>query len=415
MRHYIAMGFQNTVDFELEWDPDIFHSLIDSYQIHESEICCDVQIRSERDIIIALLGYMRSGTGGERFTSSDSIVRSFADRFSYEITLGGTPVRAAESMGRLGYRCCLHACSFNRYFRDLVSPTVDWITSVPDEGDAFHPHVIFQFPKGAHIKGNDINFTVPRSNRAIFDYDLPSKRLMINEDFRAMIKDSKVFLAAGYNVIEDKEVLKRRLNTTIQIMEELSPECITFYEDGGHEDISIGLLTIQTLAPHLDMLSLNEDELQGYVQHSVDITNAEEVAAAVKEMYEQAKVPLLICHSAYWALAYGVQPRNVQKALEGGIWMASTRFRIGSRFTEQDYEDTKAIPARHSSIGFCRRLTSLLGEERLLCLPGLDLDHVGRPVTIGLGDAFIGGFLPGLLSEEEKKYIRTDRSAGKYQ
>jgi len=36
-------------------------------------------------------------------------------------------------------------------------------------------------------------------------------------------------------------------------------------------------------------------------------------------------------------------------------------------------------------------------------------------VTIGLGDAFIGGFLPGLLSEEEQKYIRTDRSAGKYQ
>lgn len=407
MRHYIAVGFQNTVDFELGWDLNILHSLIRLYDIHESEICCDAPVRSERDIVIALLGYMRAGTGGERFTESDAVARSFARHFSYDITLGGTPVRAAESMGRLGYRCCLHACSLNRHFENLVPPTVDWIASVPDEGEDFQPHVIFQFPKGAHIRENDIDFTVPRSNRAIFDYDLPSKRLVINEDFREMTKDARVFLAAGYNVIDDKAVLAERLNTTIRIMESLPSGCITFYEDGGHEDISIGLLTIQTLAPHLDMLSLNEDELQGYVGHSVDITSPVEVAAAINEMYAQADVPLLICHSAFWALAYGRQPQRVRDALEGGIVMASTRFRCGGSFTEADYENTKKIPARHSSIDFCRELSLLLGEEEVLCLPGLDMDDISHPVTIGLGDAFIGGFLPRLLSEEEQRYIKT--------
>ena len=38
MSNRFAMGFQNTVDFELVWDPQIIESLIVSFDIHDNEI-----------------------------------------------------------------------------------------------------------------------------------------------------------------------------------------------------------------------------------------------------------------------------------------------------------------------------------------------------------------------------------------
>lgn len=402
MEHYIAMGFQNTVDFELKWDCSTVNSLIALHNIKNEDITGNISIQSERELITVLLSFMKSGTGGERFASSSDITRTFASHFAYEITLGGTPVRAAEAIGKLGYRCCLHACSNNRHFTRLAPPTATWITSVPDEGSDFHPHVILQFPEGAHIKANDIDFIIPRSNRAIFDHDPPSKNLVISEDFQTMVQDAKVFLAAGYNVIEDQVLLMKRLNSTIRIIRKLPEDCTVIYEDGDHEDLSIGRLTFQTLAPYLDVMSLNEDELQSYIGHSIDITNPAEVADAVRDMYRQANVPLLVCHSAYWALAYGKNPGRLKDALECAILIAATRFRIGNNFTSEDYEKTKEIPLRLSGIEFSKEITHRLGEDNILCLPGLDMDNVAQPVTIGLGDAFIGGLLLGVLTEEER-------------
>lgn len=123
-------------------------------------------------------------------------------------------------------------------------------------------------------------------------------------------------------------------------------------------------------------------------------------------MRSLAGVPLLVCHSAYWAAAYGRDAAKFKDALEGGILMASTRFRMGDDFDEIDYEENRNIPVRRSSIEFCKKLTQIAKGTPLLCLPGFDMDYLSRPVTIGLGDAFIGGFLPGLLDETDRLYAK---------
>ena len=142
---------------------------------------------------------------------------------------------------------------------------------------------------------------------------------------------------------------------------------------------------------------MNEDELQDRAGFRFNILDPNAVAAALKTVYHQVGVPILICHSAYWALAYGKNPDTVRAALTGGITMASTRFRMGDNFCRADYEKTRSMKDRSSGLRFAHQLTELVGSQSLLCLPGKDLDTVAHPTTIGLGDAFIGGMLPMLL------------------
>ena len=70
MKNHIAAAFQNTVDFELNWDTDILKALIKNYRILQSEIQADRSIHSERDLIIILLRHMSEGSGSECLASS---------------------------------------------------------------------------------------------------------------------------------------------------------------------------------------------------------------------------------------------------------------------------------------------------------------------------------------------------------
>lgn len=397
MSDQIALGFQNTVDFELAWDPVLLEKLIRDYQIRNEEISGDIDICSERDILLVLLNHMRAGTGSECYVSSSRITRDFASRFSYEVTLGGTSVRAAIAMSYIGVPSTIHACSLNHHFRRLIPEQVSWMSSVPDEGEDFHPHVIVQYPLHAHIQVGDIDITTTRPNRVIFAHDPPSIRLKIDPAFARKIPDAKVFLAASYNVMTDEKLLERRLRDTIQIIRSLSPDCVTVMEDACFASPAVRKGVTETLRPWLRIFSMNEDELQDRLGRRIDVLDPEAVAQALAVVYEQVGVPILVVHSAYWALSYGKDPASVRKALEGGVAMASTRFRLGDGYGPEDYEATISMKDRESGCRFSREITALLGEDRVCCIPGKDLDDVPRPTTIGLGDSFIGGMLPRLL------------------
>ena len=397
MKGQIALGFQNTVDFELKWDPAVIEEMIRSFDIRPEEIQEEVSISSHRDMILVLLYYMTQGTGTERSVSSSQVTRSFAQRFSYQVTLGGTAVRAAIAMSQIGIPSTLHACSLNRHFRALIPKEVEWVASVPDEGEDFHPHVIVQYPVGAHISANGIDITTTRANRVIFAHDPPSMLLEITPEFGPLTRDAKVFLAASYNVMRDEKLVMDRMETTISMMKTLSPDAVTLMEDGCFESPQVRQLVTSTLAPHLRLFSMNEDELQDRLGRRIDILDPEAMAQAIGEIYRQIGVPVLVCHSAYWTIAYGQQPHRYERALRGGIAMAATRYRLGDRFDRKDYEQTLAMADQQRGLEFARALTGLLGEEKLLCVPCKDLSTVSHPTTIGLGDAFMGGLLPNLI------------------
>jgi len=70
----IALGFGDNIDYEIVWDSKVFEDLIIQYDIHNDELDSNRVINCERDLVISILGFLNSGSGGERFTSSSAII-----------------------------------------------------------------------------------------------------------------------------------------------------------------------------------------------------------------------------------------------------------------------------------------------------------------------------------------------------
>jgi ADP-dependent phosphofructokinase/glucokinase len=96
----------------------------------------------------------------------------------------------------------------------------------------------------------------------------------------------------------------------------------------------------------------------------------------------------------HWALAYGENAENMTNALKGGVTMATTRFRYGDDFTPENYREVEELPPNPKGFAFSRAIKLLLGSK-ICCIPVAQVDQTNA-TTVGLGDAFVGGFLPGL-------------------
>ena len=80
--------------------------------------------------------------------------------------------------------------------------------------------------------------------------------------------------------------------------------------------------------------------------------------------------------------------------------MASTRYVHGDGFTEADHRAVAQAPPNPAGLAFATALEGL-ATTGLCCVPTLDL-RPGHPTTIGLGDAFVGGFLATLAGYGEE-------------
>jgi len=398
MGEKIALGFHTCIDYELTWDAAILNDLIKENNIYDGEITADIVIDSERKLVIAVLGHMKQNIGGEMIPSDSKIVEDFADHFQYNVTIGGTATRAAISIQKLGYSSVIQICCFNEYIQHLLPKEVHYYSSVGEGQTKVYPHVILQYPANLHICNNDIDFTTSRPNRVMFSRDIDSLNMQISEDFAPYIINAEVFLLSCFSEILDFEILKDRMVKTKNLLKHLPQNALVVMEDGCYVQKDYRYYVHQALQPIIDILSMNEDELQDYIGHSINILNPSEVAEAIKYVYAHINIPVLLVHSAAWALAYGKSPRLLHNALEGGIAMASTRYRLGDNFGLEEYEESILLSNRKSSIDFCESISNIL-EDKICCIPCKDLDFVKNPTIVGLGDFFAGGLLPELVVE----------------
>src|SRR3972149_4724598 len=101
----------------MDWDSRVFEDLIVQYDIHADELDLNRVINCERDLVVSILAFLNSGSGGERFVASSAILEHFSQNFENKITLGGTSVRAAVAMRKLGYTSTLHLVTINDHVR----------------------------------------------------------------------------------------------------------------------------------------------------------------------------------------------------------------------------------------------------------------------------------------------------------
>ena len=399
MGEALMLGLGDNVDYEIEWDEDALSALAEAYAIREEELNLFAPVGDERQLVVSILSFLKSGTGGERFVSSPEVMERFALRFQNKITLGGTPIRAAIALEKLGYGAALHFVTMNDHVRRLMPKNCVYVTSCDEEH--VYPHLIVQFTEGAHIRTSLLDIGAARPNRIIYDNDPENVEMKLNEDFSKFCPDAKVFLISGFNAMQSAAVLRERIDTLLHIMRTLPDSAVVYYEDGGFYDDRLRKIIRDGLKDKIHVQGMNEDELQGYLARKVNLLDETQVASALRDVRSLIGVRTVVVHTRHWAAAFGGNAAALAPALESGIALATTRLRFGDDFTLQKYLSTLSLPDAAESVAFARRLRSVLPD--VLCAPSKWVLEK-NVTTIGLGDAFVGGFL-AKLSETGVHYL----------
>lgn len=396
MGERIALGFGDNVDYEVVWDSAVIEDLIVQHAIREAELDVSRAVMGERDLVVSILGFLRSGNGGERVVASSSILERFSGKFRTKITLGGTPVRAAVAMRKLGYTSALHLVTINDHVRRLIPQDSPYVCSNPR--DTLHPHLIVQFAKGVTVKARDISISTPQANRIIYHKNEDYFAMELNEGFADLIKEARVFLVSGFNAMQSETLLIDRLAAMKRMLASLPKEALVFLEDAGYHEPRFRQLVLKSLAGKDYVFSLNADELQEHLQRELNFLDAREIERAVVDLKRLIPEPVIVLHTMHWALAFGEEAAGFSKALKAGTTMATTRFCYGDDFTAEDYRRVDALSPEEEGAAFSAALNELMGTNGF-CVPVPGVDQYRRDATtIGLGDAFVGGFLSALAS-----------------
>jgi ADP-dependent phosphofructokinase/glucokinase len=386
---HLVLGLGGTVDFEIEWDSAVFERLIEAYGIGPDDLSLTVPVTDERSLVVTVLAFLERGVGGERFVASSDIVREFAARFRTRITLGGTGVRAGIAMESLGVPSVQHLVSIDDNVRRLLPASTTWISSA--EEDSLDPHLIVQFAAGTRVASGAIDITAPHSNRVILANDPPNREMRLSADLAAALRGARAFLISGFNTMTDPALLESRLDELTTAMAELPRGALVFYEDAGFYEPDFSARVRQRLLGRIDVYSLNEDELQGYLGTELDLLDPDAMATALVSARAIIPAPILVVHTRFWALALGAGAESYRSALMGAVTMAATRYRVGDGHAADDYADTSRLPAHDRGREFAAAI-----EERFpggaVCVPAY-APATTAPTTIGLGDSFVGGFL----------------------
>ncbi|NQT61234.1 MAG: hypothetical protein HQ557_19885 [Bacteroidetes bacterium] len=393
MGEQIVLGLGNNIDYEIVWDSTIFSSLVDRFSIDSSEITTGAPIASVRDLLISILGFMSRGVGGERYVESLEIIEDFSRVFNKKITIGGTSVRAAIAMRKLGYTSALHLVTNNPNVRKLIPQDSPYVCS--NELESTYPHLIIQFTKGISITVNDAVITTTHANRIIYNTDYDNKMMKLSTEYASMISDARLFLISGFNAMQDPTLLKERLNSLQSIMKSLPARAVVLYEDACFHNPILSLQVRKALISVINVYSLNEDEMQEYLGDSINLLDPNAVMHALKKLHKLLPVPILIIHTKYWALAFGKDANRYAPAIEGGITMATTRFRFGDNFNAYNYYQTSKGPVETRGYKFSKKIEEI-GDGTVCCRPSFIVNEK-NVTTIGLGDAFVGGLIPALV------------------
>lgn len=384
----LVLGLGGTVDFELRWDSAVVERLARELRVRRHELTPSAPITDERSLLVTILAFVAAGTGAERFVASSEILERFAGHFAYDVTLGGTGVRAGLVLDSLGIPSVQHLVSIDDNVRRLLPPAITVLSSATR--DTLDPHLIVQYPVGATVRLVDGDIVSPAANRLIFANDPPNREMVIAEGLPDALATASAFLISGFNTMQDHSLLEERLDDIARALPRLPADALVYYEDAGFYTRAFAETVRRRLLPSIHVYGMNEDELQEYVGHPVNLLDAADVTRALEEVQRIIPVPALVVHTRYWAIAVGPQSARHREALESAVRVAATRYRVGDGFTPEEAEATASMP-RHSGGSQLvaeveRSITDAVG------VPAFSLD-VAHPTTIGLGDSFVGGFL----------------------
>jgi ADP-dependent phosphofructokinase/glucokinase len=396
MTSRVVLGLGGGVDYELKLSAPIMERLVSEYQIRDGELTSPGTVTNERELVMSILTYLKKGGGGEHYVASPACLNAFAERFPTRTTLGGTSVRAAKEMSRLGVPSTLHLVSVNDIVRRLLPADCAYVCS--DDRDTLYPHLIVQYDQDTRVRAGDIDIRAPFPNRLIYVNDPANGSMLLSDALGALLRTARVFLISGFNAMRERPALDRRLSTLRSHMRQLPAEAVVYYEDAVFHEPELSQRVRDALLDVVDIYGLNEEEMQSHLGLSVDLLSVADVARALASLHALIPARTLVVHTKYWSAALGERANGYAEPLNEGIMIASTRYSHGDEYTDQHYELMRNRARRPEAVEFATALEVRMGGV-VRCVPGIRLD-VAEPTTVGLGDAFVGGFLAAVARGE---------------
>jgi len=124
--------------------------------------------------------------------------------------------------------------------------------------------------------------TAPSSNRVILVHDPVNALLELSPALPAALAQADLVLLSGLNAVADPGHARGLAERVVALVRAHLPAGgLVVYEDGGFHEPGLGRVVASTLAPVLDVHSLNEDELQAYADREVDLRDPASVADAL--------------------------------------------------------------------------------------------------------------------------------------
>ncbi|MGC3954880.1 MAG: ADP-dependent glucokinase/phosphofructokinase [Propionicimonas sp.] len=379
----IVLGLNGgTIDYLAPWDGERFNAVVAGHAIGLGELDepgPDL-IATPRQAIVRLLRAMRDGRGGEWHVENAAVVDYLLAAFPGEYVVGGTALRAAEVLDEAGVACLVHLTSSN----DIVRAALPGRVSVlePAAGDSLEPHFVLQYPGDFTARLADGEFRTPGRNRLILLRDLARARMELSPELPGAIARASLLLLSGFNALRDPAVLADRL----QALRRMRDAAFVVYENGGFHSHQMQLAAWTAVPEIADLASFNDEEAEAILGQPFVGVPVEQTYSRLVELRRRTTVRLLLVHSREWAVLLGEGAAGFGAELQAAVETA-TRVASDRRLSVADLRN---------------RPFSVAGTELARRFGSSDVDAAVSPVreigadavrTIGLGDAFIGGFI----------------------
>ena len=379
----IFLGFTNNIDYEIILDNHTLKKMVQDYQISKKDCRKYQNISTIKQLIGYTLYCIENHIGEEKPIDSAALLLRFADLFPYRKTIGGTAARAAIAIAKMGYvkHIYLHCDVFNDVLESLYPYDIKKI--VGSYSKKIYPHVIIQY----HCEQND-----RYSDRIIYTSDPFAGDPQINTEFLDALPIAKCLLVSGFNAIQECDILIRNLKKLQDSLAKWPKKPLIYYESAKFYQQSFRDIVNVYLGKYIDIYSLNQDEFSEIIGTKIDFFDAESVYQSLNHFQKNfLDVPLLLLHTQYYALIFGNAAHNYYSHLCSAVNLACTRALHGDNYGTEQFQKVQKI--RRPALDFCRKIQSF---GNIACVSSANIQQ-HKLSTIGLGDAFAGGFLMQLI------------------
>lgn len=387
------------------------------------------------DVLAGILYCAKTGDGEEWFIREPKITEEIKSVFGYDrLRMGGQCGIMTNVLALMNLKVIpnvvelppLQAEQFTKNCGEILIPRFEDEKIVfkkpleaAREGDKVFIHWIFEFDNQFKARINHEIIEAPVENRFIATYDDENIKLKTDPAFRegtlkVIQKVGKVILS-GYHMLQksypDGSKPEDHIKETLELINswrERNPEIRIHSEIGFLADPELRKSVLDMVAPNVDSLGLNEDELADNLHTlgqrnglaEIKALDARKIYVGSRKILEKYRLSRIMVHTREFSLSltssnYGIHPRDELHSLMFGSLFAATLAHTGNFPT---------IQAAEKTLKSSRLKVSMKGREEHRKLAELLESEEGYPKQKFLKEGFTEtepsiAFVPSKLTE----------------